>query len=222
MGIAKHGVRALAACTAATCLAVSSPATAHPHVWVTYEMTVSYENGAATGVDHVWTFDDAYSAMAIEGLDKNNDGKYDRGELAELAQINMDGLKDFNYFTFAKLGDKDLSFKPPVDPWLEYNNGILRLHYRLPLSEPVRAEAGELNISVYDPSFFIAFEPEAKDPVRLASAPNSCTAKVTDPASDAAAADAARLGDAFAQKLGGNAVNVMASFKTISVHCGKL
>lgn len=221
MRIAQGGIPALAACTSVLFFAVATPANAHPHVWVTYEMTINYENGAATGVDHVWTFDDAYSTMAVEGLDKNNDGKYDRNELAELAQINMDGLKDFNYFTFAKLGDKDLAFKPPAEPWLEYNNGILRLHYRLPLSEPVRAENGSLNISVYDPSFFIAFEPEAKDPIRLSSAPNGCTAKVTDPASEAAAADAARLGDAFAQQMGGNAATVMSTYKTVSVHCGK-
>ena len=42
--------------------------------------------------------------MAIEGLDKNGDGKYDRQELSELAQVNIDGLKEFNYFTVAKLG----------------------------------------------------------------------------------------------------------------------
>ena len=44
-----------------------------------------------------------------------------RQELSELAQINLDGLKEFNYFTVAKLGDADLKFKPPVDYWLAHD-----------------------------------------------------------------------------------------------------
>src|SRR5689334_18733285 len=64
-----------------------APAAAHPHVWITVETTVLYANGAFTGLRHRWTFDEFYTAMAIEGLDKNNDGVYDREELAELAKV---------------------------------------------------------------------------------------------------------------------------------------
>ena len=99
---------------------VAAPALAHPHVWVTYKMTVDYDKGTVTGVDHVWSFDDAYTAMALEGLDKNNDGKYDQAELAELLKVNMDGLTDFNYFTVAKLGSTELPFAKPTEAHLEY------------------------------------------------------------------------------------------------------
>ena len=37
--------------------ALAVPASAHPHVWVTYETTIVYEKGAVTGVEHTWTFD---------------------------------------------------------------------------------------------------------------------------------------------------------------------
>src|SRR5262245_66491040 len=75
------------------------PARAHPHMWVTVEATVLYENGAFTGIRHKWTFDEYYTATAIEGLDKNKDGKYDRAELDEPAKVNVNALKDFDYFT---------------------------------------------------------------------------------------------------------------------------
>jgi len=199
---------------------LTSPASAHPHVWVTYEVTVVYDKANVTGVEHVWTFDDAYTTMAIEGLDKNGDGKYDREELAELAKVNMEGLKDFSYFTFAKLGDKDLAFAPPQDAWLEYSdNKMLRLHFRLPLAQPAHADATGLNISIYDPSFFIAFEPEATDAVRVAKAPSGCTAKLVEPEADKAAQDAARLGEAFAQQLGGASPTPAA--RSVVVACAK-
>jgi ABC-type uncharacterized transport system substrate-binding protein len=198
----------------------STAASAHPHVWVTYETTIVYDKGAVTGVEHIWTFDDMYTAMAVQGLDKNGDGKYDRDELAELAKVNMDGLKDFNYFTFAKLGTGELKFAGPAEPWLEHVNGILRLHFKLPLSAPVLAEAEGLSLSIYDPSFFIAFEPEKTDALKLASAPEGCTATFVDAQADKNAEDAKKLGEAFFQELGGQNFG-QGQAKTVAISCKK-
>ena len=52
------------AALAATVLA-AAPAAAHPHVWVTVETTINYDNGTVTGFTHKWTFDEMYAAMAI-------------------------------------------------------------------------------------------------------------------------------------------------------------
>ncbi len=181
----------------------TGPAISHPHVWVKYAATLKYDNGAFHSVEHVWAFDEMYTTMAIQGLDKNNDGQYDRAELAELAQVNITGLKDFSYFTFARLGTAELKFAAPQDAWLEHTNGILRLHFKLPLEQPVLAEAENLTLSIHDPSFFIAFEPEPTDALKLASAPAGCSASFVDPAADKNAADAEKLGEAFFQQLGG-------------------
>ena len=175
-------------------LTAAVPAVAHPHMWVTYEMTVDFDNGTVTGVDHVWTFDDAYTAMALEGLDKNNDGIYDDSELADLLKVNMDGLKDFNYFTVAKLADAELTFAPPTNAHLEYNNKILRLHFHLPLEKPVLADAEGLTFAVFDPSYFIAFEPEKTDAVKLAAAPQGCSATLIDPDAEKNDEQTKRLG----------------------------
>jgi len=201
-------------------LMAAAPAFAHPHMWVTYELTVDYDQGTVTGVDHVWTFDDAYTAMALEGLDKNNDGKYDQSELAELLKVNMDGLKDFNYFTVAKLGTAELSFSPPTAAHLEYTNGILRLYFHLPLAKPVLSDADGLSFAVFDPSYFIAFEPEKTDAVKLAAAPQGCTATIIDPDATKNDEQAKRLGDAMAQQFGGAAIG-FGSYKTVAVSCKK-
>lgn len=94
-------------------------AAAHPHVWVSTETEVLFEQGAIVGLRHRWTFDEFYSAMAVQGLDTNNDGIYDRKELAELAKVNIDGLRDFSYFTNAQLAGQGLKFAAPKDYWLE-------------------------------------------------------------------------------------------------------
>jgi ABC-type uncharacterized transport system substrate-binding protein len=109
-----------AALVAAAALFGAASANAHPHVFVTTETTVLYENGTIIGLRQKWSFDDFYTSMAIQGLDTNNDGTYERSELEELAKVNMEGLKEFEYFTTARLSGEKLKFEAPKDFWLEH------------------------------------------------------------------------------------------------------
>jgi len=167
----------------ATALLTCLPAAAHPHIWVTMEATLLYENGAFVGIRHKWTFDEYYTTSAIEGLDKNNDGIYSREELAELAKVNVDALKDFDYFTFPTLSGQALKLGEPRDYWLEHKDGALSLLFTVPFATPVLSDAKGFAFSVYDPSFFIAFDlAKTENPVRLGEgAPKSCKLKVEAP-----------------------------------------
>jgi ABC-type uncharacterized transport system substrate-binding protein len=123
-------------------LVLTAPvATAHPHVYVTVETTVIYAKGTVTGVRHRWIFDEFYTSMAIEGLDTNGDGIYDRTELAELAKVNMEGLAQLDYYTVMKLGDQRLGFGAAVDVSMEHATvaappGPARLLEPLPTPSP--------------------------------------------------------------------------------------
>ena len=91
-------------------------ASAHPHVWVTMETEVLFGPAKEiTGFRHTWTFDEGYTSFAIEGLDANGDGVYSEEELKPLAETNIEALKEFEYFTFAFLGETKLPTKTPVD-----------------------------------------------------------------------------------------------------------
>jgi ABC-type uncharacterized transport system substrate-binding protein len=209
-----------AALTVLAALAVATPAMAHPHVWVTYALTVDYDKGAVVAVDHAWTFDEAYTEMALEGLDKNNDGKYDEAELAELLKVNMEGLVDFNYFTVGKLAGAELSFATPTNARLEYVNGVLHLYFRLPLAKPVLADAEGLTFAVFDPSHFIAFDPEKADAIKVANAPQGCAATLIDPDAEKNDEQAQKLGNAMAQQFGAASIG-FGSYKTVVVDCRK-
>lgn len=208
---------AMIATLAAT--AAPQPAAAHPHVWVSVETTVVYDKGAISGFRHRWTFDELYTTMAVQGLDANNDGAYDRKELSELAQVNIDGLKDFDYFTQAKLGTQALKTGAPKDYWLEYKDGVLSLNFVLPLAQPVLAEADGFSFAVSDPSYFIAFDLAKEQPIRLSEgAPAGCQANIVAPEQDKAELE--RLGQAFQRELGGAAMGVGVA-KSVAVSCPK-
>lgn len=199
------------------------PAAAHPHVWVTVETTVVYEDGRITGLRHRWAFDELYTAMAIQGLDADGDGVYSREELAELAQVNIDGLKEFQYFTFAKLGDTRLAHKDPVDYYLEYKDDELALYLTLPFEQPIMADAEGFTFSVFDESFFIAFDFGENEPVKLsAGAPEGCSASLGVPENELIELRA--LNDAFGGALtegDNNAGMGMGYARTVTLGCKK-
>ena len=188
------------------------PAIAHPHVWVTAEATLLYENGAFVGIAHKWTFDEYYTTMAIEGLDKNKDGTYDRSELAELAKVNIDALKEFDYFTFPALTGQAVKLGEPRDYWLEHKDGALSLYFTLPFASPVLTDAKAFTFAIYDPSYFIAFDlAKTEHPMRLGpGAPKTCNLKIEVPGQRETAALGAM------SQLGG----VVSLGKTIAVECG--
>jgi len=162
--------RACCCCTILLLLLSINRAEAHPHVWVTFHSEVVYAaDGSMTGVRHAWTFDDMFSAYALQGISHAKKGQYTRQELAALAQTNVHSLKEYDYFTYARADGKKLKFADAVDYWLEYKDAALTLHFTLPLKTPSSAKA--MKIEVYDPSIFVDFEFAKDTPVSLSGAP---------------------------------------------------
>lgn len=150
------------------------PAAAHPHVWVVVNSTFLYgPDGAMTGVRHDWTFDEGFSSFALQGLETSPDGKPSEKTLKELAQVNIDSLKEYAYFTYAKRGKEQFPFAEPRDYSLTYDGSQLTLHFTLPLAQPLPAK-GLTAIDVYDPTYFVAFQLADNAPVKLAGSPGGC------------------------------------------------
>lgn len=97
-----------------------SGAIAHPHVFVEAQSHLVFDDkGMAVAIDHVFRFDDAYSAFAIQGFDTNGDGKYSREELQDLAKVNIDSMADYGFFTFGDNTKVELDFTKPTKYWLD-------------------------------------------------------------------------------------------------------
>ena len=143
-------------------------------------------DGSVTGVRHAWTFDDMFSTYALQGIEAKTKGAYSREELAPLAQTNVESLKEFGFFTFAKADGKKQKFQEPVDYFLEYKDAALTLHFTLPLRTPVKTK--QLALEVFDPAFFIDFKFADKDPVKLVGAPADCKLEFQRPNDGAASA----------------------------------
>jgi len=137
-------------------------------------------DGSVTGVRHAWAFDDMFSTFALQGLESKEKGKYTRKELAPLAKVNVDSLKEYDYFTYATADGKKAELTDPApEYWLDYKDEVLTLNFTLPFKTPVKSKL--LKIEIYDPTIFVDFSFAKQAPVHLVGAPSGCKLDVVLP-----------------------------------------
>ena len=153
---------------ACTMLVFAGEARAHPHVFVDMKSAFVIDaEGRLTAVRHVWRFDEPFSAYAVQGLDSDGDGTYNREELTELAKVNVESLEEFDFFTFLEFSDEAVSFAAPTDYWLEHDGQRLTLHFTLPVADGPRLKEAPILADLFDPEFFVAFAPVNDTPFSL-------------------------------------------------------
>ena len=160
------------ACVAAA-MGCAAPAVAHPHVWVEAREQVLFDQaGKVEGIRNDWVFDEMYSAFAVQGLAKPG-ALATSAQLAPLAKTNVESLKEFDYFTFAKSDGRKVVFAPPKDYFLEERpDKRVVLHFTLPLATPLKP-GRYMSLQVYDvdPSGGLLS-------VQRAGAPSGCSKSV--------------------------------------------
>jgi nickel/cobalt exporter len=163
-------------------LAICLPATAHPHIFIDAKATVVFNDaGDVIAVKHQWTFDEAFSAWSIQGLDTNNDGVTSEQELQPLADENMKGLAAYTYYTYVGEGSApNLTFKSMPNPRLDYANGRTTLNFGVQLDKPYRIK-DTLELSIDDPEYYVAITFAGPEAVSLENAPAGCSVKLDPP-----------------------------------------
>jgi ABC-type uncharacterized transport system substrate-binding protein len=181
-------------------LALAETAMAHPHVWVKMRSELIYaSDGSITGIRHHWAFDDMFSAFATQGLDSKVKGQFTREELAPLAKVNIDSLREFKYFTYATADGRKVPFVDPLPGYyLDFKNAILTLNFVLPFKKPVKAKL--IKIEIYDPTIFVDFEFAKETPVRMEGPPSGCKIDVVRPR-EITAQQSLSLGEQFFNSL---------------------
>lgn len=170
-----------------TCMVLcSTPALAHPHVVIEGWSDVVFNDAGMVEAIYVeWAFDENYSEIAIEGLDANNDGHYSGAELDVLTRENINALKEYSYFTYAKADGKRVEYGEITEAAQVLVGKTLKLHFRVPLKTPVDPKKQAFSYKIYDPSFYIAIDYSKSRPVNvIGTAPKGCTVKLGEIAAD--------------------------------------
>ena len=157
------------------------PALAHPHIFIDAKAAITFNDaGQVVSIHNTWVFDQAYSAWSIQGLDTNNDGKFSREELQPLADDNMNGLADYEYYTFAGEGkDPNLKFSHGSHPTLDYDGKQTTLNFDVALAQPY-AIRKSLELSIDDPEYYVAITFHDPSDIQLINAPKNCAIQMED------------------------------------------
>ncbi|MBI4923204.1 MAG: DUF1007 family protein [Devosia nanyangense] len=151
------------------------PALAHPHIFIDATATITFNDaGEIVAVHNEWTFDEAYSAWSIQGLDTDGDGKVSRAELQPLADDNMVGLAEYQYYTFAGEGQgTNLTFAHGSNPTIDFIDNRTTLNFDVALDTPYAIQ-NALELAINDPEYYVAITFRDANSVRLINAPKNC------------------------------------------------
>lgn len=153
----------LAVCLATVALLLPTRLAAHPHEFVTMHVRADFnDDGKLNGLTYHWSFDEFFSAYAVEGQDQNKNGKAEPEELQALLEEILGNIKQINYFTVFDEQATTPEFTTPKTIGAELLDRKLNLAFQLPFAEPVDLTKNKLRFAIYDDEFYIAmnFEPK--------------------------------------------------------------
>lgn len=160
-----------------------APAAAHPHVFVSVRSTLTVDaHKRITAVQHVWTFDEMYTAFAVTGFGADAETP-SSADLQGVAKQNMEDMAEYKYFTVLKNGPDRAVFGEPenysADLLKTKDDFSLVLRFTLPLKTPLLVGPAT-TLQVYDPSYFVSFTFAKPDGVAFSGA-GKCSTNLAKP-----------------------------------------
>jgi ABC-type uncharacterized transport system substrate-binding protein len=135
------------------------PASAHPHVFINNRMTVIFDGGMLQGISFTWTFDEMFSNMILSDYDPKHTGQFDAAQVKALKQGAFDNLENYHYFIAIAIGKKQVGhFRiEQFTPRVTYKNKLVYT-FSVPLNVPVQPTDQTVRLTVYDDSYYVAFD----------------------------------------------------------------
>jgi ABC-type uncharacterized transport system substrate-binding protein len=131
---------------------------AHPHVFITSHVAVDFEGSSLSRISLNWTFDELFSQMITADYDKGKKGSFTEAEAAALKKGAFDNLRNYHYFLALFVDGRPIVL-PPIRSFVpSISDGRLVYSFSLPLSLPIAAAARELRITIYDDTYYVAFD----------------------------------------------------------------
>jgi ABC-type uncharacterized transport system substrate-binding protein len=154
----------------------SEPAAAHPHVWIDAVVTFVFEDRMLVGLRQRWVFDEFFGSFVIEEHDADGHGVFDQTEIEAIREQAFGNLREYDYFTHARLDGEKLPLAEVSDFAARIEDGLLVYEFTMPLPEPVDPGADRFAAGIYDVEYYVEVLLDQADPVRFEGLPSgACT-----------------------------------------------
>ncbi|PHP67265.1 ABC transporter substrate-binding protein [Zhengella mangrovi] len=158
-------------------------AAAHPHIWADARVDLAISGNTVTALQHVWRFDDIFTATVLVEFDKNADNRLDDAELAEVGKTVRESIAEYDYFQVVQADGKDVAMQPPEVVIADYQDDRLLLIFESKMQTPLPL-AGTLSFAVYDPTFYTAIDYANDTDMVSEGLPANCRREVIRPDPD--------------------------------------
>lgn len=138
-------------------LCLAGPAAAHPHSYLDASLGLVLVEDRITAIEVIWRFDELDTELAVDGNDKNGDGKLDEAELAELAGRMQRHIATQKFHTHIRVDGKAVPLAAIDMLRLNLQAGRLETRFRATLPAPIDPRAAKATIGLYDDSYYIQF-----------------------------------------------------------------
>ena len=158
-----------------------SPVSAHPHIFIDTQVTVSFNAaGLADGVRLFWAYDDLTSLQvtADRGFDADFDGVLNDSEDEALSGFDMYWDAGYEGDTYLYPGGTPVPLQGPSDWSASYANDLITSFHMSRFATPVAVDAALLIVRVYDPSLYSEYF-IVREPILLGS--SHCTTEIRKP-----------------------------------------
>jgi ABC-type uncharacterized transport system substrate-binding protein len=144
---------------AAAFISLCATAYAHPHVFINNRMIVQFDGSTLAGIAFTWTFDEMSTSLFLDDYHPQDDGSFDAKSAASLKENAFDNLVNYHYFLAFSLGGKPIA-KFKVERFVPSMVDKTKLVYTffVPLSLPAKDAEQTLRVTVYDDTYFTAFD----------------------------------------------------------------
>ncbi|MDC7224629.1 MAG: DUF1007 family protein [Spirochaetales bacterium] len=128
------------------------PLCAHPHLFITTDCSLHFEQGVLDGLWVEFEFDEYFSSEILMSYDADGDRFFNEAETEGVYNNAFINLENYNFFTFLRRGEEFLYPTEAEHFSLRCGeDGKLTYRFFLPLPDyPHR----DFYISLYDPTFF--------------------------------------------------------------------
>jgi ABC-type uncharacterized transport system substrate-binding protein len=162
-------------------LGLSTPALAHPHVFIDNRVAFTFADKKVTAITVNWQFDEIFSDELLMQFDADGDETFDKLESNAAGEGVLPNLAQFHYFTYVYVDGKLLDQITPTDFVASAKNRIVSFQMNVKLPQPVDPTKQALALEVNDREYYVAVELAEKDPVSLENAAGvKCAVKVRD------------------------------------------
>jgi tRNA threonylcarbamoyladenosine biosynthesis protein TsaE len=141
---------------------------AHPHVWITAQARLGFEQGAITAVAMRWGFDPMFSDYVRGEYDKDGNGSFDAAETGLIAAEAFANLKEFDFLTHLSAGGEELKLEAYRDFAARMEGDAVVYEFVLPLPRPVDPRAAPVKLALYDDTFYLDITFSEENPVSFA------------------------------------------------------